>query len=59
MKKLLDTIEDINKPPLLFIIDEVFKGTNNIERLQGSRALIKLLTNKNGPELFQRTTLNL
>jgi len=33
---------------LLFLIDEIFKGTNNRERLIGSRSYIETLTDKNG-----------
>lgn len=33
--------------PIFFLIDEIFKGTNNKERLIGSRSYIKALTGKN------------
>jgi len=33
---------------LFFLIDEIFKGTNNRERLIGSREYIKSLIGKNG-----------
>ena len=33
--------------PLFFLIDEIFKGTNNRERLIGSRAYIKALVGQN------------
>jgi hypothetical protein len=35
-------------PPVLFLIDEIFKGTNNRERLIGSRAFIQALAGSNG-----------
>ena len=42
LKALLDEIEGSGRP-VLFLIDEIFRGTNNIERLKGSSALIKKL----------------
>ena len=33
--------------PLFFLIDEIFKGTNNRERLIGSRAYIQTLVGRN------------
>jgi len=47
LKKMLIELE-LNSPiPLFFLIDEIFKGTNNRERLIGSRALIMALSEKN------------
>jgi MutS domain V len=45
LRQLLDTLE---KPgfPLFFLIDEIFKGTNNRERLVGSRAYIRALVGR-------------
>ena len=37
---------NINSLKKFFLIDEIFKGTNNKERLTGSRAFIKELANK-------------
>ncbi len=42
LKALLDEIEE-SEYPVLFLIDEIFRGTNNIERLKGSSAFIKKL----------------
>lgn len=43
LKALLTELEQ-NKPfPLFFLIDEIFRGTNNRERLIGSRAYIRAL----------------
>ncbi|HMR41449.1 MAG TPA: hypothetical protein PKA90_13575 [Ignavibacteria bacterium] len=39
--------EKANELKKFFLIDEIFKGTNNRERLTGSRAYIKELANKN------------
>ena len=44
LKTLLDLIEEKNHLPIFFLIDEIFRGTNNIERLKGSRAFIKSLS---------------
>jgi DNA mismatch repair ATPase MutS len=46
-------------PPVLFLIDEIFKGTNNRERLIGSRAYIKALTIGNGFGLVSTHDLEL
>ena len=48
LKRLLDAAEDRTAPPVLFLIDEIFKGTNNRERLIGSRAYIQALTRSHG-----------
>ena len=46
LKALLDEIEK-SEYPVFFLIDEIFRGTNNIERLKGSSMLIKKLTESN------------
>jgi DNA mismatch repair ATPase MutS len=33
--------------PVFFLIDEIFRGTNNIERLKGSYAFLKALAQTN------------
>jgi len=48
LKQLLEIINEKNKLPLFFLIDEIFSGTNNIERLKGSKAFIKALSQANG-----------
>ena len=45
--------------PLLFLIDEIFRGTNNRERLQGSRAYVRALTGKRGVGLISTHDLEL
>ncbi len=37
----------IDEAPFLFIIDEVFKGTNTIERVGAARAILEFLNQKN------------
>jgi DNA mismatch repair ATPase MutS len=48
LKSLLDATADRSSPPVLFLIDEIFKGTNNRERLIGSRSFITALSQGNG-----------
>ena len=47
LKALLSELESANRFPLFFLIDEIFKGTNNRERRIGSRAYIKALVGRN------------
>ncbi|HXF91288.1 MAG TPA: hypothetical protein VNK46_00920 [Nitrospiraceae bacterium] len=48
LKTILDETHTRSAPPVLFLIDEIFKGTNNRERLIGSRAYINALARGNG-----------
>ncbi|MBZ0305505.1 MAG: hypothetical protein K8I82_05505, partial [Anaerolineae bacterium] len=48
LKALLEALHDDHTYPLFFLIDEIFRGTNNRERLIGSRAYIKALTGHQG-----------
>ncbi len=48
LQALLQELERDNAIPLFFLIDEIFRGTNNRERLIGSRAYIRALSGKNG-----------
>ncbi len=47
LKALLTRLEQEPEYPLFFLIDEIFKGTNNRERLIGSEAYIHALAAKN------------
>ncbi len=47
LKEILLELNKANPLPLFFLIDEIFKGTNNKERLIGSRSYIKSLAGKN------------
>ncbi len=48
LKALLAELR-VNHPlPLLYCIDEIFRGTNNRERLIGSRAYVRALTGEHG-----------
>lgn len=59
LKTILDAVRDRRKPPVLFLIDEIFKGTNNRERLIGSRAYITELSKGNGFGLVSTHDLEL
>jgi hypothetical protein len=48
LSQLLTALQEEGERPLLFLIDEIFRGTNNRERLIGSRAYIQVLTQGNG-----------
>ena len=59
LKTILDATQDRTAPPVLFLIDEIFKGTNNRERLIGSRAFITKLSTGNGFGLVSTHDLEL
>ncbi len=59
LKDLLDQLESGHPYPLLFLIDEIFRGTNNRERQQGSRAYTQALVNRNGVGLISTHDLEL
>ncbi len=48
LKSLYDEIKKPEELPLLYLIDEIFKGTNTKERLIGSRGYIHSLIHGNG-----------
>jgi hypothetical protein len=48
LSQLLSALQDEGERPLLFLIDEIFRGTNNRERLIGSRAYIQALAQGSG-----------
>ncbi len=48
LKQLLDALNESNPLPLFFLIDEIFRGTNNRERLIGSRSYIRALIGHHG-----------
>lgn len=59
LKALLVALERDDRLPLFFCIDEIFRGTNNRERLIGSRAYIYALVNKQGVGLISTHDLEL
>jgi hypothetical protein len=44
VKELIDASNDKN--PCLFVLDEIFKGTNTIERISGGKAILSYLNKK-------------
>ncbi|QVY66177.1 DNA mismatch repair protein MutS [Polaribacter sp. Q13] len=44
VKELIDASKDEN--PCLFVLDEIFKGTNTIERISGGKAILSYLNKK-------------
>lgn len=48
LKALLHALADNHPYPVFFLIDEIFRGTNNQERLIGSRAYIQTLARQHG-----------
>jgi hypothetical protein len=59
LKALLAELEGEHGLPLLFFIDEIFRGTNNRERLIGSRAYVRALVGKRGAGLIATHDLEL
>lgn len=59
LKAILDATRESTAPPVLFLIDEIFKGTNNRERLIGSQAYITTLSHGNGFGLVSTHDLEL
>ncbi len=48
LKALLNALQADHAYPLCFLIDEIFRGTNNRERLIGSRAYLRALAGQHG-----------
>jgi len=48
LKQLLDELKTAGRREIFYLIDEIFKGTNNRERLEGSREFIKTISGLNG-----------
>ena len=59
LKALLNALQQKGAFPLFFLIDEIFRGTNNRERLIGSRAYIQTLVGQNGVGLIATHDLEL
>ncbi len=59
LRALLDALRVEDAPPLFFLIDEIFRGTNNRERLIGSRSYIRALAQENGVGLVATHDLEL
>jgi len=59
LRELLDLLQDDHDTPLFFMVDEIYRGTNNRERLQGSEAFLKNVAGKNGVGLVSTHDLEL
>lgn len=59
LKRLLEELRAGERWPVLYLIDEIFRGTNNRERLLGSRAYIREVLGKNGVGLLATHDLEL
>lgn len=59
LKSILVAVGHAERDPVLFLIDEIFKGTNNRERLLGSEAFIRELTTGHGLGLVTTHDLEL
>lgn len=59
LRTLLDALQGDQQFPLFFLIDEIFRGTNNRERLIGSRSYIRHLVSQNGLGLIATHDLEL
>ena len=59
LKALLAAVDVEDEAPLLYLIDEIFRGTNNHERLVGSRAYIKALAKSRGVGVISTHDLEL
>ena len=59
LKALLAALNAEDEVPLLYLIDEIFRGTNNHERLVGSHAYIKALAKGRGVGVISTHDLEL
>ncbi len=59
LKALLMALEKMDDLPLFYLIDEIFRGTNNRERLIGSRSYIRALVGKRGTGIISTHDLEL
>ncbi|PIQ60436.1 MAG: hypothetical protein COV99_11750 [Bacteroidetes bacterium CG12_big_fil_rev_8_21_14_0_65_60_17] len=59
LRALLDALSQDSGPPLLFLVDEIFRGTNNRERYAGSRAILEALRRGRGAGLVTTHDLEL
>jgi hypothetical protein len=59
LKSLLLKLETVDSRPVFYFIDEIFRGTNNRERLSGSRAYIRALVDRPGVGLIATHDLEL
>jgi hypothetical protein len=59
LKVILDAVRAITSYPVLFLIDEIYRGTNNRERLAGSEAFVQVLQQGRGLGMISTHDLEL
>ena len=59
LKVILDAVHSITSQPVLFLIDEIYRGTNNRERLAGSEAFVQVLQKSRGLGMISTHDLEL
>lgn len=59
LKSLLEFLQKEDDLPLFYLIDEIFRGTNNRERRIGSEAYLRALASKNGTGVISTHDLDL
>jgi hypothetical protein len=59
LKVILDAVHSITSRPVLFLIDEIYRGTNNRERLAGSEAFVQVLQQSRGLGMISTHDLEL
>ena len=59
LRTLLNQLEQPHEHPLFFMVDEIYRGTNNRERLTGSTAFLKHVAGKDGVGLVTTHDLEL
>ena len=59
LKLILDAVHSITSHPVLFLIDEIYRGTNNRERLAGSEAFVQVLQQSRGLGMISTHDLEL
>ncbi len=59
LKVILDAVQTMTTQPVLFLIDEIYRGTNNRERLAGSEAFVQVLQRSKGFGLISTHDLEL
>jgi hypothetical protein len=59
LKRLLNELENEESLPVFYLIDEIFRGTNNRERLIGSQAIIRKIIQYKGVGVLSTHDLEL
>jgi Flp pilus assembly protein TadB len=59
LRALVDQLQQPHEHPLFFMVDEIYRGTNNRERLKGSEAFLKHVAGKDGIGLVSTHDLEL